>query len=154
MTPYELPPKFANVMRKHYGVTPLQALIGVWREDPEGALLKSGEDIEERILNAVRCRDVEFLETLVKAVQHEALPKLTAIEAVIRAFLTLFVPMVVECRKENWPTKRQVKMRAEEILRRDGLPIPSKRYWNQLFKQAGLSELPNAPSGRPKKLVH
>jgi hypothetical protein len=151
---YKLPPGCADAMRRHYRIDPtnpndvhfLKDRIADWREDPAKEV-----DFEKRILAAVRSGDAEFLAALTKAVQPEPGPRLTAIEATWSAFFTLWV---IELQCQEWPTKKRVKETATEILQRNRHPIPGKRYWTQIFEATGLSKLPEAPRGRPKKLVN
>lgn len=136
-------------MRRYYGIDAsnpndvhsLRDRVEAWRNG------ESGNDLEACVLSAMRGGDAEFVEAVAKAMRPEPL-KLTAATAVMSAFFTIFV---TECQCRSWPTKKQVKELATRILQRGGHPIPGKRYWAQIFEQTGLSGLPEAPRGRPKK---
>jgi hypothetical protein len=53
--------------------------------------------------------------------------------------------------KDNWPTKQEVRKRAEEILREAGRALPGERQWPRIFKEAGLGQLLSVIEGRARK---
>ena len=113
-------------------------------------LLKNGarvsEEFKARILKAVFDGERAYIKNLLKAFDHDHRPQLEmhAIRAAMEAFDRLFVCRGLKS-KDDWPTKQEVRQRAEAILKEDGKPPPTARHWPRILKQAGLSELPRAP---------
>ena len=111
------------------------------------------EHFQEQILLAVALGDVIFMRALVKAMEskEEMEPEFNAILATIEAFEELFSPARCSMTRADWPAKRVVRLKAEEILRLRRYPTPGKRHWTKIFIAAGLSELPEEKPGRPRK---
>jgi hypothetical protein len=81
---------------------------------------------------------------------HPKPKKMTGPRAAIKAFYDLFFGVGVS--RDDWPTKQEVRHRAEEILTQSGyLPLPTERHWPRIFKDAGLSELLSVKSGPAHK---
>ena len=71
----------------------------------------------------------------------------------MEAFEQLFVRRGLKS-KDDWPTKQEVRHRAEEILQKAGRVVPGERQWPRILKKAGLSELPSAPWGGTPATVY
>ena len=95
-------------------------------------------DLKEEILKAVHDGDLAFIEKLTEAMRPEE--PVTPVRATLIAFERLL--------GDAWPTKRDVRKKAEEILRENGfIRLPLQRHWPRIFAAAGLSDLPNAIRG-------
>jgi hypothetical protein len=110
------------------------------------------EKFKARIIKAVFDGDRVYLENLLKAIDHKSRPQLemNGIRAAIRAFEELFIQLGLES-KDDWPSKQEVRQRAEEILRKAGRALPTERHWPRIFRQAGLWDLPSVTYGRARK---
>jgi hypothetical protein len=123
-----------------------------WHEYEKGSADSDREAVTEfhaRILNAVYDDNTEYLKKLIKAIEVTSCPhdpELNGIRAAIEAFRDLFTCKGLRC-KDQWPTKHEVRRRAEQILKDEGRALPVERHWSRIFKKAGLWELPNAPWG-------
>jgi hypothetical protein len=110
---------------------------------------------QARILKAVHDRDLAFLKNLIKAMELPIQPAepMNGIRAAIDAFDDLFLAEGLE-HKEDWPSKQEVRRRAEEIMKEAGYPIPSDRQWPRIYPKAGLWQLlsvKHGPARRRKK---
>lgn len=96
--------------------------------------------------------DRVYFENLLKVLNYDDWPEpeMNGIRAAIRAFRDLFSYSRSQT-KDHWPTKQEVRKRAEEILHEAGQPIPVARHWPRIFKQAGLWDLPSVTYGRAHK---
>jgi hypothetical protein len=112
------------------------------------AQLKSIDDFQVRILKAVFEGDESYLANLSKAVKSSERPASVqhGIRAATEAFWELFVEQGLVSR-DDWPTKQEVRRRAEEIMNKNGLSLPSERHWPRIYQQAGLSELLSVKQG-------
>src|SRR5271165_3789119 len=100
-------------------------------------------EFHAQILKAVYEGNSGYLKKLIKAIESQKRPpgsELNGIRAAIKAFEELFVGRHLHSRDE-WPTKQEVRRRAEQILKGAGRPLPVERHWPRIFKKAGLSEL-------------
>jgi hypothetical protein len=120
-----------------------------WRNPNDGDLKDPQRcvDFEKRILRAVRSGNVEFIRTLLKAMESKSppLPTINASLAAMEAFRQLFSPHSCGMTRAEWPTKKEVKALAIEILQKSGWMIPTTRQWTRAFQLAGLSELKRSP---------
>ena len=108
--------------------------------------LEASEEIagfQQRIMKAVDDRDFVFLGKLFKAMKlpNQPEPEMNAYRAAIEAFSQLFLDKGRKTREE-WPTKKMVRERAEEILKQAGHLPKTNRHWPRVFKEVGLSDLP------------
>jgi hypothetical protein len=120
-------------------------------------LLKEGaqriEEFKARLAKAAFDGDRVYFENLLKAIDcgdRRPEPDMNGIRAAIKAFENLFSYSLSRS-KDDWPTKQEVRKRAEEILREAGRPIPGERQWPRIFRQAGLASLPSVTYGRARK---
>jgi hypothetical protein len=172
----EYPPGFLEACEKYPAddaepdpgsVTEIWDELDLWREYEQGLpklkkrlspyalkceLERTNESVEEfkaRILKAVIESDCAYLKNLLKAVSLDRRPqwKVHGIRAAIEAFDQLFIQKGLES-KDDWPTKQELRQRAEEILRKAGRALPGERQWPRILKAAGLSKLRPAPWGR------
>jgi hypothetical protein len=90
------------------------------------------------IPEAVHAGNTDFVEKLLNAMRSPELPKIewNGTKAALRAFRILFDCKEIKSR-EHWPTKKQVRGQAQELL---GYEI-SDRHWPRIFKEAGLWQL-------------
>jgi hypothetical protein len=104
---------------------------------------------QNEILKAVFEADKNFLAQLIAAATRaeEPEPDLHGVRAAHAAFRELFTGKTWK----DWPTKKRVRSRAEEILAAAGQIIPQTRAWTTIFRKAGLRFLPENPPGRKRK---
>jgi hypothetical protein len=93
------------------------------------------------ILDAHIRGDHEFLATIARAPSLET----SSVAAAVQAFWDLFVNAGLVSR-DDWPTKKAVRERAQEVLRKAGRKILTKGQWTRVFKKAGLAALPHGDS--------
>jgi hypothetical protein len=119
-------------------------------------LLRSSSDerdavkvFQNEILKAVFEADKDLLAQLIAAATSAEEPELDmhGVRAAHAAFRELFTGKTWK----DWPTKGQVRRRAEEILKARGQIIPQKRAWTTIFRKAGLRFLLEDPPGRKRK---
>jgi hypothetical protein len=172
----EVPPGFEKACEKYHeelsddSLESIWEVLGIWRDFEKGsprlkAAIKPSafpavrkiqkEEIAEfktRILKAVHDCDKTYLGNLRKALNSPTHPKpeVTGPRAAIKAFDDLFFGKLLVSR-DDWPTKQEVRRRAEEILTQGGRSLPGERQWPRIFKQAGLSELLSVTHGRAHK---
>ncbi len=119
--------------------------------------LGSIADFKNRILEAIRVNDKPFRANLAKALDAPKRPEsiTNGIQAAADAFWELFVEKGLFS-SEDWPTKHEVRRRAEEILKKNGYPPLTDRQWPRIYRAAGLSELDSVTRGsaRKKKSSH
>jgi hypothetical protein len=110
------------------------------------------EEFKARILKAVLDADLAYLKNLIKAADPHERPQsqIHGIVAAILAFNELFIHKNLES-KDDWPTKQEVRRRAEEILREAGRVVPGERQWPRIFRNAGLWALESVTYGRARK---
>jgi hypothetical protein len=110
------------------------------------------EEFKARICKAVLENDKAYLRMLQKALDSPTRPKreMIGVRAAIKAFEDLFIDGK-RVSRDDWPSKQEVRRRAELILREAGRPLPGERQWPRIFKQAGLSELLSVTYGRGHK---
>jgi hypothetical protein len=164
---HELPPGFGEAMDKYPEMEP-DSVEAIWhqlddwrqfeRKFPRSkakALTRSMREesaeeaegitiFQERILQAVYEDDRDFLNNLIKAMElpKPPEPKMSAYWAAVEAFVQLFLFDKTRTTREEWPTKKMVRERAEEILKKAGHPPKTNRHWPRVFKEVGLSDLP------------
>jgi len=104
---------------------------------------------QSEILKAVFEADKNFLARLIAAATRAEEPELDmhGVRAVHAAFGELFTGKTWK----DWPTKKRVRSRAEEILKAAGQTIPQKRAFTTILRKAGLRFLPENPPGRKRK---
>jgi hypothetical protein len=116
-------------------------------------VLESGAaDIEKfkaRLLKAAFDGDRAYFENLLKVMDYDSWPEpeMHGIRAALQVFDALFIGES----KNDWPTKREVRARAEEILKAAGKAVPKKHAWTRILRKAGLGALKPARAGRPTK---
>jgi hypothetical protein len=172
----EFPPGYRDAQKKYdpeWEVDSIEAIwesIQLWRDYENGSPSLKAEctelgyrkireidwenivEFQAKILLAVFEDDKPYLAKLSKAVRisHPKLKRMTGPRAAIRAFYDLFFGIGVS--HDDWPTKQEVRHRAEEILTQNGyLPLPTERQWPRIFKNAGLSELLSVKRGPAHK---
>jgi hypothetical protein len=151
---WEFPPEFEAArasLRNPAGAARMWRGLDLWRNHSMPASWRA--DFEAWILMAVRSGEPALTRGLIKAMESEVEPEpeLNATVATIEAFEELFFPLRCSMTRADWPTKRAVRLRAEEILRSLGYAIPGKRHWTKIFIATGLSELPEEKPGRPRR---
>ena len=156
MNGWEFPPGFieAELEYLHKPATwKLWYKLDIWRQAERGA--KYVARIEDEILAAVYEGNLPYVRALLRAMEIKAAPKpdLNAIIAALQSFGELFSPATCDMSRAAWPTKLQVRQLAIEKLRLGKYRVPGKARWNDIFKLAGLWDLPEDPGGRPRKPV-
>jgi hypothetical protein len=151
----QFPPEYWKIQKEYTNkwfksLTHLWYDMNFWRHPKEGDLADPQRcvDFEARLLGAVRSGDIDFIRDLLKAMKSESKPPsdFNAVVAAMTAFRQLFSPVHYGITCADWPTKEAVRERAEEMLRKAGHKIPTKRHWSRVFKQAGLAALPHGDS--------
>jgi hypothetical protein len=104
------------------------------------------ENFKNLILFAAFYAQKEILQILLEAATLPKVPEpdMNGVRAVIAAFGELFTGAISEDCSKDWPTKKEVRRKAEEILKKAVLPIPGAREWPRIFRKAGLRELRRA----------
>jgi hypothetical protein len=114
---------------------------------------EASEEFKARLDKAALDGDRVYIKNLLKVIGYDDWPEpeMNGIRAAIKAFGELFESPGYES-KDDWPTKQEVRKRAEEILQAAGRAIPEyDRSWARIFKEAGLSGLPSAKFGPAHK---
>jgi hypothetical protein len=145
---WEFPPGFEDAraaqysLKKWNGAARMWRDLDLWRNHDMPASWRA--DFEAWILVIMRSGEPALTRRLIKALESEVQPEpeIDAILATIEAFEELFSPLRCSMTQADWPTKRVVRLKAEEILKDLGYPIPGNRHWTKIFIAAGLSELP------------
>jgi hypothetical protein len=109
-------------------------------------------EFNAQIWKAVTEGDRAYIGNLYKAMGYarKPLPEMNGIQAALKAFWDLFISPAYKS-KDDWPTKQEVRRRAEEILQKAGCILPGERQWPRIFKNAGLWNLPSVTYGRARK---
>ena len=99
-------------------------------------------EFKARILKAAEERDIPYVQRFLKALKTPNHPKplIKAVRAMIRVFADLMLEKKALTRKQ-WPTKKEVALRTNEILRWAGRPPITKRHLARCFQASGLSTL-------------
>jgi hypothetical protein len=102
-------------------------------------------DIVEYLKNLILCAVFYGQKEILQAVVETAMltkppePYINTVRAVIIAFSNLFTGA-----ENGYPTKKEVRAAATDILNKARLSAPLDREWPKIFKKAGLSKLPQA----------
>jgi len=107
-------------------------------------------EFKARILKAADERDIPYFQRLLRALKTPAHPEplINGIRAMIRAFADLMLEKKALTR-EQWPTKKEVRLRTEEILRQAGRPQITGRHLARCFQVTGLSTLRRGTNQAP-----
>lgn len=100
---------------------------------------------QARVWKAVEEEDRPYIQRLLRALEmpNRPEPLMNGIRAAMLSFFHASSD-VRPRRKRHWPTKKEVRRGAEEILKQAGLPLPTDRQWPRIYHKAGLSALPKA----------
>lgn len=172
----EFPPGYREAQEKYdpgWEVDSIEAIwesIQLWRDYENGSPSLKAEctelgyrkireidqeniaEFQAKVLLAVFEGVKPYLAKLSRAVSmsHPKPKKMNGPRAAIKAFYDLFFGVGVS--RDDWPTKQEVRHRAEEILTQSGyVPLPTERQWPRIFKQVGLSELLSVKRGPAHK---
>ena len=145
----ETPPGFFEACRKYEAWDDESAEL--WQSLERWRRGLDAVSFQERILQAVKNGDFDYVEKLIQAMRSKRAPDpaMNAYRAAIEAFQEIFFADSNRSTREEWPTKQEIRERANEILQAANHPTVSARHWPRVFKAVGLSELPAGGLNRP-----